>query len=98
MRGARSRSPVRPSRTTAAGGGSATPAPAAARSPASLLGNRTAQRLLVQTKLRVGSRGDRYEREADHVAGEVMRSFAGGSAGAGVGVAERAAGPRVQRM
>jgi hypothetical protein len=32
---------------------------------------------LIQTKLTVGAAGDVYEREADQVAGEVMRSTAG---------------------
>jgi hypothetical protein len=36
-------------------------------------GNRFVQRLAIQAKLKVGPAGDRYEREADHVADQVMR-------------------------
>jgi hypothetical protein len=96
MRGGGGRSLVSPSRAQvrgAAGDGGR----AVTRSPASLLGNHTAQRLLVQAKLRGGTRGDRYEREADDVAGEVMRSLTGGLTAAGAMLAERAPAPRVQR-
>ena len=58
------------------------PSPAATPAPSPLIllqrsiGNRAVGRL-VQAKLRVGRPGDRFEREADRVAGQVMRMPAG---------------------
>jgi hypothetical protein len=72
-----SRSPRRPAATTAAAVDRA--GILALRSE---IGNRgvcdvLAQRAVVQAKLRVGPAGDRYEREADEIADEVMRAPSG---------------------
>lgn len=71
---------------------------AAARTPAPHVPPVLAPR--VQTKLRVGTRGDRYEREADRAADAVMQSLDGAEslAPAAVGIGTSADVPPVQPM
>src|SRR5262245_44668286 len=96
-----SRAPTRASASRARQRTHGTPASRSAdgaRPAASAIGNRAVQQMLIQTKLRVGTSTDRYECEAERVAGEVVGTLGNASPPAAApAISERSSVPRIQR-